>query len=97
VPEEKEQTTQQIRSKTYFTRVPPRGGIVMTNTWDESDDEMLVDVEDLSTPLFLPTEPRTDQHNSNSYIGFRVWDDDSRTKFSEETGFVSEAFTIWRG
>ncbi|KAF1942173.1 hypothetical protein EJ02DRAFT_490196, partial [Clathrospora elynae] len=31
------------------------------------------------------------------HITFRVWDGNSRTKFSEDTGFVSEAHSIWRG
>ncbi|XP_014561189.1 hypothetical protein COCVIDRAFT_87601 [Bipolaris victoriae FI3] len=30
-------------------------------------------------------------------IAFRVWDKNSRTPFSEEDGFVSQAFSIWRG
>jgi hypothetical protein len=95
--QEKERAAQKLKPKDSSTRVARLGGFAMTTTWDESDDEVIVDAEDLSTHLLSLTALRSDSHNKNPHIGLRVWDDDSRTKFSEETGFVSEAFTIWRG
>lgn len=52
-------------------------------------EEFWIDAEDPSTP----TSPELIQRT----IAFRVWDSESRTDFSEDTGFTSQAFTIWRG
>ncbi|USP82623.1 hypothetical protein yc1106_09897 [Curvularia clavata] len=56
---------------------------------EEEVDECWIDAEDLSSPISPELTKRT--------IAFRVWDSESRTDFSEETGFTSQAFTIWRG
>ncbi|EDU50387.1 conserved hypothetical protein [Pyrenophora tritici-repentis Pt-1C-BFP] len=50
------------------------------------------------TSLIVPHGTPSRPHPSTRHIGFRVWDGDSRTMFTEEDGFVSEAFArFWSG
>ncbi|EOA81370.1 uncharacterized protein SETTUDRAFT_99205 [Exserohilum turcica Et28A] len=64
---------------------------------DQMDKETWSDVEDSpsSSPL-APITPGTRTPPAVRNIAFRVWDANSRTAFTEESGFVSQAFTIWR-
>jgi hypothetical protein len=95
--QEKERKVQRLKPKDLSTRIPRLGGFAVTTTRDETDTEMIVDAEDPPMLPITPSELRYELPSQDPHIGFRVWDDDSRTKFSEDTGFVSEAFTIWRG
>jgi hypothetical protein len=60
------------------------------------DQEYFTDVEDFTGLIPTSTEPRPSLSLTAPRLGFRVWDANSRTKFSEDAGFVSEAFSIWR-
>jgi hypothetical protein len=55
------------------------------------------DVED--SPSSLPTIIPVSQRRipTSHSIAFRVWDSESRTKFTEEDGFESEMCSDWRG
>jgi hypothetical protein len=77
-------------------QVPSSGGRVLVTTANSDDQEFLTDVEDFSAPVVSSTEPRSSLPLTAPRLGFRVWDANSRTKFSEDSGFVSEAFSIWR-
>ncbi|KAI4653482.1 hypothetical protein J4E93_001248 [Alternaria ventricosa] len=67
-------------------------------TLAEQDDEgTWSDVDGYHTPPITPTQSRPRAPPGRNTIGFRVWDANSRTMFDDETGFVSQAFSIWRG
>ena len=95
--QEKERAAQKSRPAASVTRKVRLGDFAVCTTWEEDEGEVFVDAEDTFTPLGSPTELPSGLRDKNPHIGFRVWDENSRTKFSEDTGFVSKAFTIWRG
>ncbi|EMD90035.1 hypothetical protein COCC4DRAFT_93780, partial [Bipolaris maydis ATCC 48331] len=64
---------------------------------DNQDEEKWSDVENPSPRTVLVEELRSSIEPIKRKIAFRVWDKNSRTVFSKEDGFVSQAFTIWRG
>ncbi|KAF1832717.1 hypothetical protein BDW02DRAFT_410809 [Decorospora gaudefroyi] len=72
------------------------GGFPATSTWEPTDLEVFEDAEDTRMPLVALSKPRHRPLPTVDRIGFRVWDKNSRTKYSEDTGFVSQAFSIWR-
>jgi hypothetical protein len=77
-------------------QVPSFGGRVLVTSSTLEDQEYFTDVEDFTGLIPTSTEPRPSLSLTAPRLGFRVWDANSRTKFSEDAGFVSEAFSIWR-
>ncbi|KAH7078851.1 hypothetical protein BKA63DRAFT_601110 [Paraphoma chrysanthemicola] len=83
--------------------LPTTGGMTI-GTSDETA-ELLCDVDDLSAVAVRPSkdlEPiatASSLEYSEPTLGFRVWSNtSSRTKFTEQDGFVSEAFaSVWKG
>jgi hypothetical protein len=96
--QEKERARRVLNSSANIPPVqePSMGGraILTTSTFD--DQEYLTDAEDYPTSILTSTEPRPNLPLAAPRLGFRVWDANSRTKFTEELGSVSEAFSIWR-
>ncbi|CAN9334892.1 unnamed protein product [Alternaria alternata] len=78
-------------------QVPPLGGVALAADVKYEDEENWSDVEDLNTSPVTFTQPSPGSLPTTNSIGFRVWDANSRTMFDEETGFVSQAFSIWKG
>jgi hypothetical protein len=78
-------------------RVLPHGGITLATDPRREDDESWSDIDDWHTSPVTPTETSPRVSPGTQPIAFRVWDANSRTKFDDETGFVSQAFSIWRG
>jgi hypothetical protein len=60
-------------------------------------EEYLTDAEDFFKPITPPTKPSPPASTDAPKLGFRVWDAQSKTTFSPDHGFVSEAFRIWKG
>jgi len=54
-------------------------------------------VDGYHTPPITPTQPIPRALAGRNNVAFRVWDANSRTRFDDETGFVSEFFSTWRG
>lgn len=63
----------------------------------DNQEEKWSDVENLSPRAASVKKLRSLIEPIKRNIAFRVWDKNSRTTFSEEDGFVSQAFSIWRG
>ncbi|KAF7672187.1 hypothetical protein GT037_009697 [Alternaria burnsii] len=78
-------------------QVPPLGGVTLAADVKYEDEENWSDVEDLNISAVTFTQLSPSSLPTTNSIGFRVWDANSRTMFDEETGFVSQAFSIWRG
>ncbi|KAI4690776.1 uncharacterized protein J4E88_002249 [Alternaria novae-zelandiae] len=70
------------------------GGMTLA---EQDNEETWSDVDGYHTPPITPTQPTLRTPPGRNTIGFRVWDANSRTMFDDETGFVSQAFSIWRG
>jgi len=70
------------------------GGMTLA---EQDNEETWSDVDGYHTPPITPTQPTLRTPPGRNTIGFRVWDANSRTIFDDETGFVSQAFSIWRG
>jgi hypothetical protein len=73
----------------------PLGGLALAEqegeeSWSDIDDDGHV------SPV-TPTQSTPRAPPGTNCIAFRVWDANSRTTFDDERGFVSQAFTIWRG
>lgn len=64
---------------------------------NNQDEERWSDTENPSPRTALVEQVRSSMEPIKRKIAFRVWDENSRTIFSKEDGFVSQAFTIWRG
>lgn len=77
-------------------RDKPLGGIplAVSDAWDH---ELLSDAEDYVAPAVASASRARSRLPTTHHIAFRVWDEDSRTKFTEAKGFLSEAHTMWRG
>ncbi|EUC47864.1 hypothetical protein COCMIDRAFT_34602 [Bipolaris oryzae ATCC 44560] len=71
------------------------GNIVLYT--DDQDEGMWSDVENPSPSTALVEKLRSSIEPIRRKIALRVWDKNSRTIFSKEDGFVSQAFSIWRG
>ncbi|CAN9301975.1 unnamed protein product [Alternaria alternata] len=78
-------------------QVPPLGGVTLAADVKYEDEESWSDVEDLNISPVTFMQPSPSSSPTTNSIGFRVWDANSRTMFDEETGFVSQAFSIWKG
>ncbi|KAH7402472.1 hypothetical protein BKA66DRAFT_1447, partial [Pyrenochaeta sp. MPI-SDFR-AT-0127] len=102
---QKSQATKTLVKQRPPLRSQPRenqylGGISLRvrDSWDE---ELLTDVEDYSMPAVSSVGPSLRPFLLRPYstpcIAFRCWDQNSRTVFTEDGGFVSEAHTLWRG
>ncbi len=78
-------------------RVLPLGGTTLATDPGREDDESWSDIDDWHTSPVTPIERSPRVSPGTQPIAFRVWDANSRTKFDDETGFVSQAFSIWRG
>ncbi|KAB2108063.1 hypothetical protein AG0111_0g4548 [Alternaria gaisen] len=78
-------------------QVPPLGGVTLAADVKYEDEENWSDVEDLNISPVTFTQLSPSSLPTTNPIGFRVWDANSRTMFGEETGFVSQAFSIWKG
>jgi hypothetical protein len=60
-------------------------------------EEFLTDTEDMQPPS-RPAATHRPNLPETPALGFRVWDNtNSKSKFCEEQGFVSQAFSIWKG
>ncbi|KAI4629810.1 uncharacterized protein J4E87_002997 [Alternaria ethzedia] len=70
------------------------GGMTLA---EQDNEETWSDVDGYHTPPITPTQPTLRTPPGRNTIGFRVWDANSRTMFDDETGFVSQVFSIWRG
>ncbi|KAH6878194.1 hypothetical protein BKA58DRAFT_452211 [Alternaria rosae] len=70
------------------------GGMTLA---EQDNEEIWSDVDGYHTPPITPTQPTPRAPPGRNIIAFRVWDANSRTIFDDETGFVSQAFSIWRG
>ena len=70
------------------------GGMTLA---DQDNEETWSDVDGYHTPPITPRQPTLRTALGRNTVGFRVWDANSRTMFDDETGFVSQAFSIWRG
>ncbi|KAI4911862.1 hypothetical protein J4E90_006679 [Alternaria incomplexa] len=68
-----------------------------TTLAEQDNEETWSDVDGYHTPPITPTQSAPRAPPGRNMIGFRVWDANSRTMFDDETGFVSQAFSIWRG
>jgi hypothetical protein len=75
----------------------PLGRTALLVGSDDETEENWSDVEDLNPGAGIPNGLRPLIEPIKRNIAFRVWDENSRTKFSEKAGFVSQAFSIWRG
>jgi hypothetical protein len=95
-----EERANAIRSQTieaFPVMAPPLGSVALRVDGEFEASEYLVDTEDdfnLATQRTMPTSPIA---GTEAKLGFRVWSPKtSRTKLTDD-GFVSEAFSIWRG
>lgn len=70
------------------------GGMTLA---EKEEEGIWSDVDGYHTPPITPTQPTLRTPPGRNCIAFRVWDANSRTMFDDETGFVSQAFSIWRG
>jgi hypothetical protein len=88
-------STRVIESR--FSRFQTMGRMTLNTSIRPEAEEFLTDTEELSEPIAIPakTRPSAPAHTPN--LGFRVWDAKSKTLFTSEEGFVSEAFSIWKG
>ena len=72
----------------------PLGGLALA---EQEGEESWSDIDNSHASPATPTQPNLRAPPGTHSIAFRVWDANSRTTFDEEMGFVSQAFTIWRG
>jgi hypothetical protein len=72
----------------------PLGGLTLT---EQEGEENWSDIDDGHVSPVTPTQSTPRAPPGTNCIAFRVWDANSRTTFDNERGFVSQAFTIWRG
>jgi hypothetical protein len=78
-------------------QVQSLGGVTLSTGDDFDTSELLADMED-DTSLSVPSTPSsTVPPYADPRLAFRVWDANSRVRFTEEHGFVSEAHGLWRG
>ncbi|KAI4651304.1 uncharacterized protein J4E78_007995 [Alternaria triticimaculans] len=70
------------------------GGMTLA---EQDNEETWSDVDGHHTPPITPTQSRPRAPPGRNNVAFRVWDANSRTTFDDETGFVSEFFSTWRG
>jgi hypothetical protein len=83
--------------------IPPLlGGVTLGTTVEFDTSERLCNVEDCTSPEVEPLEQLVDvaptiPSHTGATLGFRVWDACSRTIYTEEGGFTSEAFVVWGG
>ncbi|RAR10903.1 hypothetical protein DDE82_000874 [Stemphylium lycopersici] len=76
--------------------LPPVGRVALSVDSRQEDGEKWSDVEDCRNLVTNSLVPRPTEPLSTCRVAFRVWDANSRTLFDEGTGFVSQAFSIWR-
>lgn len=76
------------------------GGFALSTSQDEEEVEVEVDPDkDLSTSE-ASTPTSTDSStgkNELHHLALRVWDNESRTVFCPERGFVSDLHSVWQG
>jgi hypothetical protein len=101
--EEKAQVVQRPLVANASILPPLLGGVTLGTTAEFDASELLCNVEVCTNPEVQPMEhlvhvaPTSFPPNTEATLGFRVWDVCSRTIYTEEGGFTSEAFVIWRG
>ncbi|KAF2823324.1 hypothetical protein CC86DRAFT_384695 [Ophiobolus disseminans] len=78
-------------------RIQNFGGVAIDMDAESDMVETFSDSEEVSSLVVEPAEPSPPLTETEPQLGFRVWDDRSRAKYTEEIGFLSEAFSIWRG
>jgi hypothetical protein len=78
--------------------IPLLGNIALTTDAKSEQSEYLVDadVEEHQSPGTHAPMKKPMKFGEPT-LAFRVWDSDSRAKFSTQNGFVSEAFQMWKG
>ncbi|CAN9267664.1 unnamed protein product [Alternaria sp. RS040] len=86
-----------LNAQELSTQIPPLGGVTLATNVDCEDGERWSDIEELRISRVISTQLSPRSLPTTNSIGFRVWDANSRTTFDEENGFVSQAFSIWRG
>ncbi|KAI4692186.1 uncharacterized protein J4E84_003154 [Alternaria hordeiaustralica] len=91
---ERERALQMPAPEALPLQVLQLGGMTLA---EQDDEETWSDVDGYHTPPITPTQSTLRAPPGRNMIGFRVWDANSRTMFDDETGFVSQAFSIWRG
>jgi hypothetical protein len=76
--------------------IPLLGNVALTMDADFEQSEYLVNVEEQLSPLIHGPRKMTTE-TCQPTLAFRVWDSNSRAKFSSQHGFVSEVFQMWKG
>ncbi|KAF1974429.1 hypothetical protein BU23DRAFT_638071 [Bimuria novae-zelandiae CBS 107.79] len=64
---------------------------------DVDEDARAVQTEEPNTVQTGSPSPSPSQPHQLTHLAFRVWDHNSYTLFNEETGFISQMHSIWRG
>ena len=85
--------TQTVATSSVQTQL--LGGVALSTDVTFDMSEICVDAELLSSPEMQPTGPGSPPSHNKPNLGFRVWDSDSRTRYTE-MGFVSKAYALWR-
>jgi hypothetical protein len=94
--EERSKAVQMQPVEPVMPRRPSLGRTTLVTDTESDMIERFSDTEDSSAPDVKLPERKDPSEDVMPKLGFRVWDEDSKTKFTER-GFESAAHLLWRG